>query len=69
MSVYYLLKSVSAGHRVSSGLIDTLSLGKGHNGVDHVIVALTKCLDGNITSAVCVLHDHVDVSGGQTCFV
>lgn len=46
-----------------------LSLGKGHNSVDHVVVVITEGLDGNVTSAVGVFHYHVDVGGGETCFV
>ena len=69
VGVYYLLKSVSAGHRVSSGWIDMLSLGKGHNGVDHIVIVITEGLDGNVTRAIGVLHDHVDVGGSETCFV
>ena len=40
-----------------------------HDGLDHIIVGLTKCFNGSISGAVSVVHNHGDVVWGETVFV
>ena len=42
------------------------SVGKLHNGSDHIVVGLSESADGSISGAVSVLHNHIDVLGSET---
>ena len=42
------------------------SVGELHHGVDHVVVGLAESLDGLVTGAAGVVHNHIDVAGGKT---
>ena len=42
------------------------SVGKLHNGSDHIVVCLSEDLDGCVSGAFGVLHNHVNVRSSQT---